>query len=99
MEATKVPLKEIKSDPLAHELATSEGTQRVAHVLAELIRIALRLIPLHQNLSFIVELIRLEAVFGRSQFSRQMSLPQFTRGVRGNEKKGGPIYGAKSFYL
>jgi hypothetical protein len=27
MEATKVPLKEIKSDPLAHELATSEGTQ------------------------------------------------------------------------
>jgi len=27
MEATKVPLKEIKVDPLAHELATSEGTQ------------------------------------------------------------------------
>jgi hypothetical protein len=25
MEATKVPLKEIKVDPLAHELATSEG--------------------------------------------------------------------------
>ena len=27
MEATKVPLKEIKVDPLAHELATSEGMQ------------------------------------------------------------------------
>jgi hypothetical protein len=25
MEATRVPLKEIKTDPLAHELATSEG--------------------------------------------------------------------------
>ena len=27
MEATKVQLKEIKVDPLAHELATSEGTR------------------------------------------------------------------------
>jgi hypothetical protein len=27
MEATKVPLKEIESDPLAHELATSQRTQ------------------------------------------------------------------------
>jgi hypothetical protein len=27
MEATKVPLGEIKVDPLAHELATSEGTK------------------------------------------------------------------------
>jgi hypothetical protein len=26
MEATKVPFKEIKVDPLAHELATSERT-------------------------------------------------------------------------
>ena len=27
MEATKVPLREIKIDPLAHELATSQGTK------------------------------------------------------------------------
>ena len=27
MVATKVPLKEIKTDPLAHELATSERIQ------------------------------------------------------------------------
>jgi hypothetical protein len=33
MEATKVPLKEIKTDPLAHELATSEGMKPYLHCL------------------------------------------------------------------
>ena len=80
MEATKVPLKEIKIDPLAHELATSEGTKPYLDCLIKAYRD--NAVGLEAALEVIRDLPLEKAIYVAGIFRSQVGICRFRGRIR-----------------